>query len=468
MTSAEHLAILKKGVDTWNHWREENPEIQPNLSNAALDKAELAEINLNLADLSYASLRHSDLTRADLRSARLEWANLEGTALCSARLWDAKFYRNDIRKADLHDSDLRRAHMEQVDLRKSNLSRAILRDTYLYNADLQGANLQAADLRSASLFGANLQRARFNQAQLNWTNLRATKLQHADLRGADLTETDLRMANLSAAKLEGAKLTGANLRSVNLSRANLSGADLSNVSLVQTKLSGANLTGCRVYGVSAWDLDLKGAIQDTLIVTAIREKNQVSVDNLEVAQFIYLLLYNQNIRGVVDTITSKAVLILGRFTPERKVILDTLAAKLREHNLLPIIFDFDKPKSRDFTETIKTLAGMSLFVIADITNPKSTPLELQAIVPDYQIPFVPIIQEGGRPFSMFKDLGKYDWMLKPVITYKSGEILAASFKEAILDRAWAKYRALELKKTQEFETLSAEDFLKKRPLDKVP
>ena len=58
----------------------------------------------------------------------------------------------------------------------------------------------------------------------------------------------------------------------------------SNVSLVQTKLSGANLTGCRVYGVSAWDLDLKGAIQDTLIVTAIREKNQVSVDNLEVAR----------------------------------------------------------------------------------------------------------------------------------------------------------------------------------------
>jgi hypothetical protein len=37
------------------------------------------------------------------------------------------------------------------------------------------------------------------------------------------------------------------------------------------------------------------------------------------------------------------------------------------------------------------LAGY--FVIADVTNPKSSPLELQAVVPDYQIPFVPIIQE---------------------------------------------------------------------------
>ena len=88
-----------------------------------------------------------------------------------------------------------------------------------------------------------------------------------------------------------------------------------------------------------------------------------------------------------------------------------------------------------------------------------SPLELLAIVPDYRIPFVPIIQEGEQPFSMFKDMGKYDWMPKPVITCRSREILAASFKAAVLDRAWAKHRALELKKSQEIETVSAEDFL---------
>ena len=44
------------------------------------------------------------------------------------------------------------------------------------------------------------------------------------------------------------------------------------------------------------------------------------VDDLEVAQFIYLLLNNQNVRQVIDTITSKIVLILGRFTPERKAV----------------------------------------------------------------------------------------------------------------------------------------------------
>jgi hypothetical protein len=61
---------------------------------------------------------------------------------------------------------------------------------------------------------------------------------------------------------------------------------------------------------------------------------------------------------------------------------------------------------------IKTLASLSYFVIAGVTNPKSSPLELQATVPDYQIPFVPLTQEGEQPFGMMVDLQKkYNWVL---------------------------------------------------------
>ncbi len=75
-------------------------------------------------------------------------------------------------------------------------------------------------------------------------------------------------------------------------------------------------------------------------------------------------------------------MILGRFSAERKIILDNIRSKLRDCGYVPIMFDFEKATSRDFTETIKILAGLSKFVIVDITNPKSSPLELQAIVPD--------------------------------------------------------------------------------------
>src|SRR5439155_3710360 len=141
-----------------------------------------------------------------------------------------------------------------------------------------------------------------------------------------------------------------------------------------------NLTNCSIHGISAWNVQLKEAIQSSLIITR-PEESVITVDNLEVAQFIYLLLNNKKIREVIDTITSKVVLILGRFTPERKVILDALKNELRKKNYLPVVFDFEKSVARDFTETVRTLAHLSRFVIADITDAKSIPQELMIVDP---------------------------------------------------------------------------------------
>ena len=51
-------------------------------------------------------------------------------------------------------------------------------------------------------------------------------------------------------------------------------------------------------------------------------------------------------------------------------------------------------------ETVRLLAGLAKFVIADITNPKSAPLELRATVPEIMVPFQPIIEEGPDCFSL--------------------------------------------------------------------
>lgn len=112
------------------------------------------------------------------------------------------------------------------------------------------------------------------------------------------------------------------------------GADLSRASLIGTIFEKANLTGCNVYGVSVWDIRLEGAIQSNLVITPRREP-AIQVDNLEVAQFVYLLLNNERIRHVIDAITSKAVLILGRFTPERKAVLDAIATNSESATICP-------------------------------------------------------------------------------------------------------------------------------------
>ena len=183
-----------------------------------------------------------------------------------------------------------------------------------------------------------------------------------------------------------------------------------------SSFTGSVQTYCSVYGVSVWNVNLEKTIQSNLIITQPNEP-PITVDNLEVAQFIYLLLNNKKIHTVIDTITSKVVLILGRFTPERKAILDALREELRRHNYTPVLFDFERPVNRDFTETARTLAHLSRFILADITEPSSIPQELQTIVPDLEVPVQPLLEEGRREYSMFPDFGKYPWVA-PVYFYK--------------------------------------------------
>jgi hypothetical protein len=336
----------------------------------------------------------------------------------------------------------------------ADLSGAILSGAILSEADLSKANLSVADLSRANLFRANLAGADLSGAYLAGANLRK-----AHLGGAHLSAAHLSNANFNEADLREANLTGANLRGANLVGADLRGAilreaDLVRAILVGTNLEGANLTASRVYGISAWDVRLEGAIQSKLVITP-REETPIQVDNLEVAQFIYLLLSRQKLRDVITTIGEKAVLILGRFT-ERKELLDRMADKLRLLGYIPMIFDFDRPTDRDLTETVKILAGLSRFVIADITNPRSVPLELQATVPDYMVPFVTILQRGQPAFGMFDDLPrKYHWAL-PLLEYNNADTLLAAFEHKVVAPALKKVAQVRKKKAASPRRRSAE------------
>ncbi len=302
--------------------------------------------------------------------------------------------------------------------------------------DLSGVQFKNQDLHRVNFRGANLHGTDFSSSVLAWADLRDADLFEANFYLVDMYQTDLRGANLGESILVG-------------------------TNMVQTKIDKANVSGSSIYSINVWDLEGEFEEEKNLVITD-RGKPVITVDDIEVAQFVYLLLNNKKLQDVINTLTSKTVLILGRFAlAERKAILDSLRNKLREYDLLPIVFDFDRPTDKDFTETIKTLAGMCYFVIADVTNPKSSPLELQATVPDYQIPFVPIIQEGESPFAMMVDLQKkFNWVLNTV-SYDSEETLIKALKPLIIDPAMKKRQELRIIKAQEPEIISAKDYLDK-------
>jgi len=312
------------------------------------------------------------------------------------REWNSRRRRGEA-IPDLREAKLRDANLRGINLRNAKMWVADLQSADLREADLRGADLTHAFVLDARLAKANLFRCGFGGADLRGSDVRHADVRNADLRGADLREADFAHSNLA-----GALLGGAQLAKTRLSDAELRGANLEGASLVETNLQRADLSGCYVYGISAWRLKLQGANQSDLIISRGGEP-AITVDNLEVAQFIYLLLHNKRIRDVIDTITSKVVLVLGRFKPERKRVLDAVRDELRRRGYCPVLFDFARPTSRDFVETVGTLAHMARFIVADFTDAKIVLEEVPHIVRNLAVPIVPLLhgQREREPVTLF-------------------------------------------------------------------
>jgi uncharacterized protein YjbI with pentapeptide repeats len=416
MANEKHLAILKKGIEAWNKWREENPKIRPDLS-----KSDLSVMDFGGANIRCANLSGVDLSEANLSGVDLSEANLSGV---------------DLRCADLRWANLSKADLHKADLRNSSFFSANVSKASFFVADLSWTDLSESDLRGANLTAANLCGVNFKRA-----DIRSANFQHAYLANAIFCDAFLHSANFSHASLFNSDLRHADLREVNFTAANLRDANLSEAILIDTNFENATLDGCNIFGISAWKLRLDGAKQSDLLITDVNEP-AITVDNLEVAQFIYLLLNNQKIRQVIDTITSKVVLILGRFSSERKPVLLAVREKIRQYGYLPILFDFEKPVSRDLTETISTLAHMAKFVIADITDAKSIPQELERIVPGLpSVPVQPLLLASQKEYEMFEHISRYPWVLNPVL-YEDQEKLLMEIETKVIAPAEAKARDL--------------------------
>jgi len=144
MADQRHLKKLNEGVKAWNKWRDEHPEILPDLSKAPLQGKPLAEIDF----------RHTNLDLADLSNPNLCSASLKSASLCQTNLSGAK----------LRNASLYRTCFKETILQRTNFHRASLLDTTFLNVDLKETiNLDTVVHLGPSTIGIDtIQRSRGN------------------------------------------------------------------------------------------------------------------------------------------------------------------------------------------------------------------------------------------------------------------------------------------------------------------
>lgn len=124
MSEIDFLALIEQGSTSWNLWRAENPDIQPDLGQAYLFGQSLGEFDFS----------HTNLERACLIGANLRGTNLQGSCLRSAYASGTDFTGANLTNADLSRGNFSDAHFDEA-----NLSTAQAIGTNFSNASLSGA-----------------------------------------------------------------------------------------------------------------------------------------------------------------------------------------------------------------------------------------------------------------------------------------------------------------------------------------
>lgn len=144
MADERHLKKLGEGVNAWNRWRKQHPEILP--------------------DLRKADIHGKVLTRIDFHHTNLENANLCNANLSSAFLNDASLFGADLTGAKFRHANLYRTCFKETILQRTNFHEALLLNTLFLNVDLSEAlNLETAIHLGPSTIGFDtIQRSKGN------------------------------------------------------------------------------------------------------------------------------------------------------------------------------------------------------------------------------------------------------------------------------------------------------------------
>ncbi len=192
----KHLNILKRGVISWNKWREKNPDIIPVLAGIELNHFDLDRINLDRADLRGIKLSRVDSRFSSYRMANMRYAHLNqviflNSDFSQANIAHSKLRYSNFRNTNLFNSNLYNSKLTKIDLNSANLNKANLNKANIIISDLSGANCIGASFENSGIYESNVFGASFIEAKVNGVKLEDVYLSPSKSNNNSLPINDL-------------------------------------------------------------------------------------------------------------------------------------------------------------------------------------------------------------------------------------------------------------------------------------
>jgi uncharacterized protein YjbI with pentapeptide repeats len=200
MANSDHLEILNQGREFWNRWRNDNPDILPDLSQTDFSGKILSETNLPYQDPEFSqSTIQLNLSGSNLSNSRFRNTILRGVNFSRAILRFTDFYRADLRRANLSKADLTGAR-----LNRTNLTLANLRDTNLTEAHVWETIFARVDLSDVRGLETCIQPGPSIIDERTFRESRSIPIKF--LRGCGLSEWQIEAAKLNQRKLNRSEI----------------------------------------------------------------------------------------------------------------------------------------------------------------------------------------------------------------------------------------------------------------------
>lgn len=174
-------------------------------------------------------------------------------------------------------------------LREVNFVNAFSGSGFYNLPEFYGVNFSDVDFNCSSFRNSTFCDCTFDGAKITFSDLVDAYFQSCTFKNVNMRVCKIGSAHFIDCIFEDSDLSYCSAENTSFHGSSFKNTALENISFVKSDFSNTVLDGCRVYGISSWNLNLDNSEQRNLVITKKNEP-EITVDNIELAQFLYLMI----------------------------------------------------------------------------------------------------------------------------------------------------------------------------------